>query len=184
MKKTSSIILNHILGLFCVLIFSQSLFADSNFKISIGSEYRPEKNTEGRMDQHYFRMLSFGFGKEKWLFVIEKSDFTESSGNATLSVERSYSHHMLWTQYSVGNMRIFDAYAGVGAGSFQESIATTLYGQRLVNDSAQQFISGAALGLRSHASVFFASAELRVLMAEQLNQRPSFGAALQGGLWF
>ena len=164
---------------------SQSLAAEKyHFMLGYASEYRPERDVENNFAQHFFKNYAVGIGKGRITLILEKAEFSERSGNATLNLERRTQNYLLWGQYSVYSEGLLNAYAGISAGAYQESVTTNFLGQSTVNDSKYKFMSVGAVGARLTASVFFASIEARVLFGNELTGQPNFGGILRAGLWF
>lgn len=155
-----------------------------HFMLAYGSQYRPERDVNKDFSQHFFSQMALGAGFDRWIFILERADFKESSGNATLSLERSYHDYLLWAQYSVYEHQILNAYAGAGLGAYQEQVTTNFSGQKSTGSSQYKLLTSGSLGLRAHVSIFFAAIEARVLLGDELDQQPGFGAVLRAGLWF
>lgn len=158
--------------------------SDYHFLLAFGSQYRPERDVNKDFAQHFYSQMALGAGFNRWMFVFERADFSESSGNATLNVERTYHDYLLWAQYSVYEYSILNAFAGGGAGVYQEKVTTNFAGQSSSGKTSYKLLTSAALGLRANVSVLFASLEARIFLGDELDQQPGFGAVLRAGVWF
>ena len=155
-----------------------------HFVFAYGSEYRPERDVENNFAQHFYSNYAIGVGKDRITLLLEKADFSETSGNATLNLKRTSQDYLLWGQYSVYSQGLVNAYGGVSVGAYQESVTTHFQGQSTQNSAKYKFMTALALGGRLNVSVFFASIEARVLFGDELSGQPLFGGLLRGGVWF
>jgi hypothetical protein len=186
--------------LFLFLICSQSTFSAEkrtvtikkpaienskyNFILAYGSEYRPERDVENNYSQHYFSNYAAGISKDRISVILEMSAFSEKSGNVTLNLERKFLDYLLWGQYSVYSQNFLNAFVGLAAGAYQESVTTNFLGQSTTNNSKYSLMTAGAIGARANISIFFASLEARLLFGDQLENQPRLAGLMRFGLWF
>lgn len=155
-----------------------------HFLIGAGAEYRPERDSEKNYTRNYYSNYVVGAGIDRFMVILEKSEFSETSGNATLNLQRSFQDYLLWGQYSVATLGVFKSYAGLGVGTYKESVTTNFANQSSSSSSKNKLLTAGSLGLRVEAVVFFVDIEARLLFGDELDQQGTMSGVGRIGLRF
>lgn len=151
--------------------------------MTLGMDLRAERDQEQSTLPRAWPTMALGLGWKPWMGLLEYSTFTESSGNATLNVERKVETLLLWGQWSVReDAWNIEPYFGLGLGGYRSSAELDLYGQR--TGAGSQWIEHAAgaVGLRwTSISPVYASIEGRVHMNRELDPNPTLSALFKLG---
>lgn len=151
---------------------------------AVGSEFRPEKDVNNNYAQHYLSNTALGFGYEKFLFLLERATFSESSGNATLAVARDWEDTLLWVQWHSSSWYRLSPFVTGGAGAYKEKVTTDLLGVSTVNESSLKILTGLGFGFRLNVPYLWVSLEARMLFGDELDLQPSLGGLARVGIWF
>lgn len=150
--------------------------------MSVGVDYRAERDQNQSALPRAWPTFSFGLGQQPWMLSLEYARFNESSGNATLSVERKAETLILWGQWFADEPWPVQPYLGAGLGAYRNSADLNLYTGRT---SAQgKWIEHAAgsFGLKlSQISPFWFAVEGRVHMNQELDPSPTVSGFLRFG---
>ncbi len=152
--------------------------------VALGSEYRPEKNTEGNIADHWLSNAALGLGYGDFFVVLERSTFREQSGNAALSVQRDFEDKLLWIQWHSLAWNYLNSFVGAGLGAYQETITTQVLGASTENTSPHRLLGGGSFGLKADIPTLWLSVEARVLFGDQLDRQPTWGGLARIGLYF
>jgi hypothetical protein len=168
-----------------VSVFQEIEAAPLKFQIFLGPEARYERDST---QQLVFRSpFNFGLGlrKGRASLAAEYTKFTESSGNNTLSIDRTHEEYVLWGNYSFADFDIISFYASLGLGAYQESVTTILMGSSATDNGNMTFMGGTGVGgkllLAQH---FMISLEGRVLAGQNFDPNPQLGILLRFGAEF
>jgi hypothetical protein len=153
--------------------------------VSFGREFRPEKDAEANFTDQKLAHYSLGLGYRRSLFILEKASFEESSGNASLRVDRKLENLMLWGLWQGEKWYSMSSFAGLGLGAYKEVVTTHLSGaESRTNQTRDQMLGGGAFGIAFQLPLVWISVEARMLFGDRLNPQPSLGALGRIGLWF
>jgi hypothetical protein len=154
------------------------------FAATAGLESRLERDQEQNIVDRSLRVWSLGLGYSDFVFFVESSSFSESSGSGALIVNRKVENQMLWTLWQGGAWNSLIPYLGGGVGQLTETIDTTLLGQTSRDKSKPQMLGGGAVGARANMPYIWLSIEARVLAAERWEPNPTFGWMGRLGFYF
>lgn len=151
--------------------------------MTLGMDLRAERDQEQSTLPRIWPSIALGLGWKPWMGLLEYSTFTESSGNATLNIERKVETLLLWGQWSVREENwVIEPYFGLGLGGYRTSAELDLYGQRVGANSQWIEHAAGAMGLRwTSVSPVYASIEGRVHMNRELDPNPTLSALLRIG---
>jgi len=153
--------------------------------ISYGSEYRPERDLENQFVGHNLTNYALGTGHENYVFILERAVYKESSGNATLNVERVLEDTLFWAHRESETWNLLVPFFGGGIGAYQEKITTNLLGaDSSTRSSNYKLLGGLNFGIRFDIPVLWLSLEARLLFGDQLDQQPTTGGVIRLGLHF
>ena len=136
------------------------------FIFTLGQEVRSENNTSNEYVYRNLSNLDFGVGVNEYNVLIEKSDFSDSSGNSTLKVLRNYQAYAVWAQYQIDKFQWGVPFLTVGIGTAQNKVDSDLLGIRTSNESDWRSLGGVGCGFRAPVRWLWVSAEARVIRAE------------------
>lgn len=181
---------------FCFLTLSSFAHAAESLDFQlypVNSEVRFERSADQILEARKPRALAAGLRYGTFSGLFEMSNFSEESGNATLRVERSLQSYLLW-----GRMHFleqekssfdFSLYVGLAAGTYQESITTTLLGAQTKDVGSQTMAGGTALGIdgafRFYKNFALTSAlEVRLLFGQDFDPNPQSSGVWRLGIQF
>jgi hypothetical protein len=163
---------------------AQEVAKPVSFLLAYGSEFRPEKDAQGNFADHLLSNYAIGFGYESFVFLLERAQFQESSGNATLSTDRTLQDYLLWTQYRPISWYHFVPFMEAGAGFYKEKIDTQFMGASASNESGAKLLGGIGFGIGLEIPILWLSLETRLLVGDELDQKPTIGGVARLGIWF
>lgn len=156
-------------------------------------EIRYEKDSSDNFIEQTPQNLSFAYRTTAWSVLFEYSKFTQSSGNATLNIDREHKEMVLWGRWHLWRltqkqMRV-SIYGAGGLGTYSEDITTSLSGSSQKDSTGSKFMGGLAAGADISYDVVknfgvIAAAEGRGLMGQEFDPNPTFGALIRGGLYY
>ncbi len=155
-----------------------------HFMLAYGSELRPEKDIDSNYKEHFLTNYALGFGYEQFVFVFEKAEFKETSGNATLNLERTLEDYLLWAQYRSMTWNRLVPFLGVGLGTYKETVVTQFAGASTTDSTPSKFLSGLAFGVGLDIPVLWFSLEARFLFGDELERQPTLGGLARIGVHF
>lgn len=155
-----------------------------HFMLAYGSEFRPEKDVEGNFSEHVLTNYALGVGYDQFVFILEKAEFKESSGNATLKIERTLEDYLLWAHYRAITWKHLVPFIGAGLGSYKEIVKTTFAGDTTTDESDSKVLSGLAFGVGLDVPVLWFSLEARFLFGDELERQPTIGGLARVGIQF
>ena len=152
--------------------------------LAYGSELRPEKNIDGDYEEHVLTNYALGVGYRQYIFILEKAEFKESSGNTTLNLERTLQDYLLWGQYRALTWNHLAPFMGLGLGTYKETIKTNFMGSSRTDESANKFLGGLSFGVSLDVPVLWFSLEARFLFGDELERQPTLGGLARVGIQF
>lgn len=152
--------------------------------LAYGSEIRPQKNVDSQYQEKSLTNYSFGIGYQQFIFIFEKAEFSESSGNATLNVESTFEDYLLWGQYRALSWNYLAPYIGFGLGTYKETVKTTFMGSAKKDESPGKMLGGLAVGVGLDVPVLWFSLEARFLFGDELERQPTLGGLARVGIQF
>ncbi|MBK9323228.1 MAG: hypothetical protein IPM97_09860 [Bdellovibrionaceae bacterium] len=153
-----------------------------HYQIYLNPELRYERDASQQMSFRQPMGIGFGLLKEKAAFILEGSHDTETSGNQTLSINRTHYRVGFWINYDLFQFGRSGFFAGVGAGPFLETVKTTLNGVSTLDNGEVQPFGGTSMGLRG--LVFrriVLSAEGRLIVGHNFDPNPQIGILFRIG---
>lgn len=158
----------------------------------LGVEARYEKTADlDWADRHPFN-FAIAIQKKQFDFVMEYAKFTESSGNATLSVDREHQELVFWGRWHAYEKKWEEnrvsLYAGAGLGRYLEKVDSSSSGNSHTADTDYQWMSGLSVGAEvllpfTEGFGFVGALEGRVLMSSDFDPNPLGSGVLRLGLF-
>lgn len=155
------------------------------YQITFNPEVRYERSADQQMVFRQPLNLAVGFRKDKFTYLFEVSQFQETSGNSTLSIDRSHREYVGWLNYSVLPIGQWNVFAAFGVGAYQENIRTSLYGSSVTDTGEMQLVGGAGAGLKVLiARHLLLSFEGRFIGAQNFDPNPQGALVIRIGAEF
>ena len=155
------------------------------YLITVNPELRYERQQNQQMTFRHPLNLSIGVRKEKFTYLLEFSQFKETSGNSVLSIDRSHAEYVGWFNYNVLPFGIWNVFGAMGAGAYQESIRTTLNGSSISDTGELQLMGGVGAGIKVLIEEhFLASLEGRLLGGQNFDPNPQGSLVFRFGVEF
>lgn len=158
----------------------------------LNKEMRFERNDQQEVADVKPASFAIGYRLDKISLSLQYSDYQEKTGNTVYSVERHHSDLMLWGNYYFFNHQPissiqFQFFAGVGAGSYNETINTSFQGSGREDAAKPKFLSGINLGSQVFFKVtdnfkFVLNLEGRALMSADFDPNPMPSAIARLGI--
>jgi len=161
----------------------RSLFANINL---INPEMRYERDSSQHMTDRRPLNLSAGLRKGSSTWLFEYVSFAETTGNATLSIDRQHREYTFWWKENLINLELLDFYLSAGLGAYDEKVTTKLAGSSdAVDSSGLQMMGGGSGGVQTKiAGYFLASIEARILAGKNFDPNPQASLLLRLGIEF
>jgi len=154
-------------------------------EILVGTEVRGERDVDGNYAGLNYRNFALGARYRRWNFLIESATDSQSTGNATLSVEKKVQNILGWAYWtSDRSWYRLSPMIGGGLGAYQIKVATTLSGTETDDSSPWKVMGGVAAGLKLNLPVLWLSVEARILAGDEFDPQPTLSALARIGLWF
>ncbi|HWU43433.1 MAG TPA: hypothetical protein VN132_08345 [Bdellovibrio sp.] len=189
---------------FCGLFISLSAFAqESRMEMPrpaeeppslqlypVGLEIRTVRDIDNQISSKSFWNFSFAYRHVNLSALFEYSQYGDSSGNPTSSVDFTHQELMLWGRWHFWQFKE-DAvsgslYGGLGLGAYKDKVKTTLMGTSRTDESDARVVSG--LGLGGDLSLdlnrdcaLIAAVEGRGLFASDFDPNPTVSGVLRLG---
>ncbi len=103
---------------------------------------------------------SFGasYSFDRWIVSLDRSLYSNESDSGNVSIETQYSDFAIWGGYSLFQGEIWDLYAVVGTGVYQQKIETTVGGLSTSNRSSDKSLVGMGAEYLLRATPYFSFA--------------------------
>ncbi|MFM6930022.1 MAG: hypothetical protein ACKOX6_16240 [Bdellovibrio sp.] len=139
--------------------------------------------------------MNFGiaYRAPRWSLLFEYAQFTEASGNSTLSIDRTHEEMLFWGRWHLWSMKAqrtqVSVYGAGGAGVYQENVKTALNGSSETNTTGYKVMTGLAAGadmsyLFTRSFGVVAALEGRGLIASEFDPNPTWSAVVRTGILF
>lgn len=159
----------------------------------LNPEIRYERNSAQELENRSPRNFSVGYQYTRWSALLEYAHYSETSGNATSSFERTHEELVAWFRYHgfawtfAEGYNTLQLYGAVGAGAFQESLTTKFMTDSRKDTGRATFMSGLAIGgefsRKVNQNILLVGAiEGRALMASDFDPNPMWSAVLRFGV--
>jgi hypothetical protein len=153
--------------------------------ILAGAEFRGERDVNANYAGLTYLNLAAGVRYRQWNFLIESDTFSQTSGNATLSVEKKVQDILGWAyRVSDQSWHRISPMMGAGIGAYQIKVETTLSGTETDDSSTWKIMGGASAGLKLDLPVLWVSIEARLLVGDEFDPQPTLSGLARLGLWF
>lgn len=154
--------------------------------LPFAGELRYERNGSQQIVDRQPRNLAIGAGRGASDFLFEYATFSENTGNATLSIERTHQEYSFWWKENIINMEIMDCFVSGGVGGYEEKVTTRFAGVGSATDtSGLQGLVGASVGLQSLLFRYvLLSLEGRFLAGRNFDPNPQGSILLRLGVEF
>lgn len=125
-------------------------------------------------------------------FVMEYAQFSQSSGNATLSIDRKHQEILAWGRWHFLDKKFSEArvslYGGLGVGGYEQEVTTSTPGSSQVDKGGMKWMSGASVGVETQVPIagsfgFVGALEGRVFTAADFDPNPLGSGVLRLGLF-
>lgn len=150
--------------------------------MSLGIDYRSERDQEQSLSARSWPTLAMGFGLKPWMGILEYGNYNESSGNSTLNVTRKVETVLFWAQWTSADLWRLQPYVALGLGGYRSSGELNLYGENVATKSNWIEHGAGAIGVRwaKMNPVFFA-AEGRVHLNREMDPNPAVSGMFKLG---
>jgi hypothetical protein len=155
-------------------------------------EMRYEKSTDLEWAERKPLNFAVAVQIKKFDFVMEYASFTQSSGNATLSIDRKHQEVVAWGRWHFLNKKFSQAhvslYGGLGLGGYEEEVTTTAPGSSTSEKGGMKWMSGLSAGVELQTPFtdslgFVGALEGRVLTAADFDPNPLGSGVLRLGFF-
>jgi hypothetical protein len=162
---------------------TRSIYANLN---PLNLEMRYERDSSQHMVDRRPLNLSAGLRKGSSTWLFEYVTFSETTGNATLSIDRQHREYMFWWKENLINLELVDFYVSAGLGAYDEKVTTKLAGSSdAVDTSGLQMMGGASGGVQTKvAGYFLLSLEARILAGKNFDPNPQTSLLARLGIEF
>jgi hypothetical protein len=155
------------------------------YQILLNPEFRYERESSQQMVFRQPLNIGIGLRKEKMSYIFEFSRFTEKTGNTTLSVERAHQEYVGWLNYSVTQFGVWNLFAGLGAGIYQETVKTSLNSSSATDAGEMQGLGGASFGVKAlFIKHLIVGTEARLLAGQNFDPNPQLSLVFRIGAEF
>ncbi len=160
----------------------------------VGMELRYERNNEQDFQTNTFWNYAFAYQRANLSALFEYSNYTESSGNSTTSIDHTHQELTLWgrwhfltTKKELLPLQI-SIYGGLGVGAYQDEVKTTFMGTSQNDKSGTKVLTGLSLGSDLRYSFTkdvgaIAAIEGRTLFSSDFDPNPTFSAVARLGIF-
>jgi hypothetical protein len=144
-------------------------------------EMRYEKSTDLEWTERKPLNFAVAVQIKKFDFVMEYASFTQSTGNATLSIDRNHQEVVAWGRWHFLNKKFSQThvsmYGGLGLGGYEEEVTTSAPGSSMSDKGGMQWMSGLSAGVELQTPFtsslgFVGALEGRVLTAADFDPNP------------
>lgn len=191
--------------LFCFLIgllgyTHEARAQDANLprraQISVGMLLSPELRFQRGVSQEIENQTIYNWGlviryAEILSAVLEFAQFSEDSGNGSSSLELKQKELLAWGRWHFRGVKVdhtkISIFAGVGAGTYEREVKTTLLGDTRTDKSGQQRVAGLSLGadlVLGEQYKFLMGVEGRSLFSSEFDPNPTLSLMVRTGVLY
>lgn len=168
-----------------VISISRNRHTNWGAMILAGAELRGERDVNANYAGLTYQNLAAGVRYRQWNFLVESDNFSQTSGNATLSVEKKVQDILGWVYWeSEQSWHRLSPMMGAGMGAYQIKVNTTLSGAETADSSTWKMMGGASAGFKLDLPVLWVSVEARLLVGDEFDPQPTLSGLARLGLWF
>lgn len=144
-------------------------------------EMRYEKGSDLEWAERKPLNLAVAVQIKQFDFVMEYAQFTQSSGNATLSIDRKHQEILAWGRWHFLDKKISEGrmsmYGGLGFGGYEEEVTTVTPGSSQSDKGGMKWMSGASVGVETQMLIassfgFVGALEGRLFTAADFDPNP------------
>lgn len=191
---------------FFIILFSVGSFAqESRLKIKpaepasllkfypLDFEMRYEKGSDLEWVERKPLNFAVAFQVKQFDFVMEYASFSQSSGNATLSIDRDHKEVLAWGRWHFVDKNYSESrvslYGGLGFGGYEEEVTTSTPGSSQADKGGMKFMSGLSAGVEMQVPFtgtsfgFVGAVEGRLLTSADFEPNPLGSGVLRLGLF-
>ena len=159
----------------------------------LNMDVRYDRDNDQQLSNRSPFHIAVGFKKSAYAAVVEYTQFSEESGNASTSVKRTHQEGVLWGRWHFsefkGMTQQFSFYGAGGAGLYQEEVKTTFLGDEVTDQGDYKVLGAAAFGaewvvLMGQKFGLVLNGELRLLAGSDFDPNPNFGGLIGLGIQF
>ncbi len=151
----------------------------------VGSELRYEKDSSENLAQRNLPRFSILVANEAWGFGFDYAEFSESSGNEVLYIERRRIEALLTAVWYQKIQSWVTPYFIFQAGLGRERILTKLYTEQIESAANPKPLVALGAGAQTMLTSFWLlSFEARLLTAEDMRPQPTMSFAVKTGFVF
>jgi len=149
-------------------------------------ELRYERDATQQLVDRRPLNLALGVRKGPSTVLFEYSRFNETTGNATLSVDRTHEEFLFWWKQNILNFEMLDFFLAGGLGAYDEKVKTTFEGVGETTDSTgMQIMGGGSAGVQSLLWRYvLVSFEGRLMAGKNFDPNPQPSLLLRLGVEF
>ncbi len=173
------------------LIFSfQSVFAKEDSKINLILSpfqlgYRYARQLDTQMVWQKANTFAVGGQYQRHIFLLDYGQFSDSSGNQTLSYRKDRVEWLLSYRYAVYSLAAhLNLGMGFGLGAYDDTVKSRLGAQEVSESTGAQVLASGLVSLGGNWNYFFYAAELQMLYGRDYEPQPTLGGLLRIGLQF
>lgn len=152
----------------------------------LNGEIRYERDSSQQLTERRLRNYALGMrqGPVTWLF--EYAQFSEKTGNLSLSTERNHQEFLLWWKQNLLTLELAEFFVSGGVGAYQESVVRTLIGGESSRDRGPwQVMGGVSSGLQTQFLRYvLVSIEGRLMAGKNFDPNPQADVLLRLGVEF
>jgi hypothetical protein len=155
-------------------------------------EMRYEKGSDLEWAERKPLNFAVAFQLKKFDFVMEYASFSQSSGNATLGIDRDHKEVLAWGRWHFIDKKFSDKrvslYGGLGVGGYEEEVTTSTLGSSQSDKSGMKWMSGLSAGIELQLPMteslgFVGALEGRLLTAPDFEPNPLGSGVVRFGLF-
>ncbi|GEM_PF-6353997 len=194
-----------IIFLFCFLLgllgyTHEARAQDSNLprraQISVGMLLSPELRFQRGVDQEIESQTIYNWGlairyAEIFSAVLEFAQSSEKSGNGSSSLELKQKEWLAWGRWHFRGVNIdhtkLSIFGGIGAGTYDREVKTTLLGDTRTDKSGLQRVAGLTLGgdlVFGEQYKILVGIEGRSLFSTDFDPNPTFSLMVRTGIFY
>lgn len=163
---------------------ASELKPEYKYMLFLGNESRMEENVQKDLVVNNYKNYSAGVGFGKYKFLLEKAQYSELTGNATLNVKRIFDDYLIWAHYASEYYHFLEAFVGAGLGTYKNTVETSLNGMTTTNSSNFKLLTGLCFGIGLSYKIVYTGIDVRLLFGDEMERQPTVASLLKIGLIF
>lgn len=165
-------------------------------QVSVGLLISPELRFQRGVSQEIESQTIYNWGlvvryAEIFSAIVEFADLSENSGNGSSQLEMKQKEILAWGRWHFLGVKVDNAklslFGGVGAGTFEREVKTTLLGDSRTDKSGLQRMAGLTLGgdlVFGEQYKILVGLEGRSLFSSDFDPNPTFSLMVRTGMLY